>query len=551
LMVSLIRYLVPSGKEDGTARELREDDEDEDVFGQVVGQVVDAVIRNGRVEAWVMRSSPLDRWRQMKHSRQMQRDADERVAAAPAPANKVRLPERFEELRLLSSTADARLFSSTGDAGLYSKLESGGTFNIAEKVLPLADDLKRLSTAKYLLNVPANLLALGAVVLLGGEFALIAAVPDDNAVLLSVQVVTGLLAGGGAVILLATSFLVRGMSLAPAHDNGVELSTVVVEGAPVVGVCNGVYHPAPDDHPADGKPFYCNQHGATIGWWDESSPPPCDDPWMTAADERAAEERAAEERAADEETAATKAATRPLDSQAKAKWLKIYAHLWIRGTASQWAVIPPLIRRCPSALIREVRKRQRIAMTWRGLANAALNAELGVFSWQPLVDRLLSFMPPAQNTGESFAAALTCREHKMLTRVRLAALAARPEGAFWSILELVAELAPHQPGRCARLPVAQATFCHTLSPSLRAEASHHRPRPMTAAARAEWRKLSWEQKILMEACGGGPRVGPSRAVDGISPSATTVEPSVEAEEPQNFDAVSEPVAEAIFKALSA
>jgi hypothetical protein len=122
------------------------------------------------------------------------------------------------------------------DAGLYSKLESGGTFNIAEKVLPLADDLKRLSTAKYLLNVPANLLALGAVVLLGGEFALIAAVPDDNAVLLSVQVVTGLLAGGGAVILLATSFLVRGMSLAPAHDNGVELSTVVVEGAPVVGV---------------------------------------------------------------------------------------------------------------------------------------------------------------------------------------------------------------------------------------------------------------------------------------------------------------------------
>jgi hypothetical protein len=74
---------------------------------------------------------------------------------------------------------------------------------------------------------------------------------------------------------------------------------------------------------------------------------------------------------------------------------------------------------------------------------------------------------------------------------------------------------------------------------------------MTAAARAEWRKLSWEQKILTEACGEGPRVGPSRAVDGISPSATTVEPSVEVEEPQNFDAVSEPVAEAIFKALSA
>ena len=141
-------------------------------------------------------------------------DADERVAAAPADV--VRLPERFEELQLFSSTADASLLSAPEDAsllsapedaGLYSKLESGGAFNIAEKVLPLADDLKRLSTAKYLLNVPANLLALGAVVLLGGEFALITAVPDDNAALLGVQVVTGLLAGGGAVVLLASSFL--------------------------------------------------------------------------------------------------------------------------------------------------------------------------------------------------------------------------------------------------------------------------------------------------------------------------------------------------------
>ena len=94
-------------------------------------------------------------------------------------------------------------------------------------------------------------------------------------------------------------------------------------------------------------------------------------------------------------------------------------------------------------------------MTWRGLADAALHAESGVFSWQPdeLFHRILSFMPPAQNPDESFAAAHTCRQHKMLTRVRLAALAARPEGAFWSILELVAELPP-KAGRCARLPVA-------------------------------------------------------------------------------------------------
>ena len=460
-MISLIRYLVPSGKEDGAARELREDDEDDDPV-HVFGQVVDAVIRNGCVEARVMpgiNSSPLDRWRQMKSSRQMQRVADERVAAA---------------------------FSDT---------------------LPLADDLKRLSTARYLLNVQANILALGAVVLLGGEFALIAAMPDDNPVLLSVQVVTGLLAGGGAVILLATSFLVRGMSLAPAHDNGVELSTVVVEGA-VVGECNGVYHPSPDDHPADGQPFYCNQHGATIGWSDASSPPPrwipCDASWMTAADERAADERAADERAADEcvlveravderaaderaaderaaderaaderaaderaadaekaETKATRKARVLAEGEAKTKWLRFYAHYWsrnesaIRGPASQWAVFPRLICRCSSDLIREVRKSQRITMTWRGLADAALHAESGVFSWQPdeLFHRILSFMPPAQNPDESFAAAHTCRQHKMLTRVRLAALAARPEGAFWSILELVAELPP-KAGRCARLPVA-------------------------------------------------------------------------------------------------
>jgi hypothetical protein len=419
-MVSLIRYLVPSGKEDGTARELREDDEDddpvhvfgqvvdavirngcvearvmpginsspldrwrqmkssrqmqrvadeaaqacaqtaaqtvalaeavrglslavahdEDVFGQVVGQVVDAVIRNGCVEAWVMRSSPLDRLQQKKSSRQMTRakaagwpteellkvgciyqalamrldaanskvtdsgpeerhspqagdldldldlgfpdtpnktpreprsdvlkwlereelmnelmndedwaqtpgktpgssprgerpprktdflsppgservslaqapgtrstgsatdtlttapapplrlgdaleqlqlqmamtatkavgpyaaapDADERVAAAPA--DEVRLPERFEELQLFSSTADASLLSAPEDAsllsapedaGLYSKLESGGAFNIAEKVLPLANDLKRLSTARYFFSLRARI----------------------------------------------------------------------------------------------------------------------------------------------------------------------------------------------------------------------------------------------------------------------------------------------------------------------------------------------------------------------------------------------------------
>ena len=156
-MVSLIRYLVPSGKEDGTARELREDDEDDDPV-HVFGQVVDAVIRNGRVEARVMpgiNSSPLDRWRQMKSSRQMQRVADEAAQACAQTAAQ--------------------------------------TAALAEAV--------------------------------------------------------------------------RGLSLAAAHDDGADLSTVVVEGAGL-GVCNGIYHPAPNDHQANGKPFFRNEHGTTIGWQD-------------------------------------------------------------------------------------------------------------------------------------------------------------------------------------------------------------------------------------------------------------------------------------------
>merc|ERR1711918_188304 len=97
--------------------------------------------------------------------------------------------------------------SGAEEAGVFSKLEAAGAFSSAEKLLPLADDLKLLSTAEYLLNVPANLLAIGAVAPLGGEFALITAVPDDSTALVAVQLVTGLLAGGGAVVLLAVSFL--------------------------------------------------------------------------------------------------------------------------------------------------------------------------------------------------------------------------------------------------------------------------------------------------------------------------------------------------------
>ena len=73
----------------------------------------------------------------------------------------MRLPERFEELQLLSSTADASLLSAPEDAGLYSKLESGGAFDIAEKVLPLANDPKRLSTARYFFSLRARIVPNG------------------------------------------------------------------------------------------------------------------------------------------------------------------------------------------------------------------------------------------------------------------------------------------------------------------------------------------------------------------------------------------------------
>ena len=119
----------------------------------------------------------------------------------------IRLLERIEELRVLSSVADAGLLSGAEEAGVFSKLEAAGAFSTAEKLLPLADDLKLLSTAEYLINVPSNVLAIGALALLGGEFALITAVPDDNAALLAIQAITALGAGAGAVILLATSFL--------------------------------------------------------------------------------------------------------------------------------------------------------------------------------------------------------------------------------------------------------------------------------------------------------------------------------------------------------
>ena len=82
----------------------------------------------------------------------------------------VRLLERIEALRVLSQVSEAGLLSSAEEAGLFSKLESAGAFSTAEKLLPLADDLKLLSTAEALLNFPSsNLFGLAAIRLIGGK----------------------------------------------------------------------------------------------------------------------------------------------------------------------------------------------------------------------------------------------------------------------------------------------------------------------------------------------------------------------------------------------
>jgi len=119
----------------------------------------------------------------------------------------IKLLERIEELRLLTTLSDAGLLSAAEEQGVFSKLEAAGAFSTAEKLLPLADDLKLLSTAEYLLNVPSNTLVIAAVAILAGEFGLITVVPDDNVALVAVQAATGVAAGAAAVVLFGTAFL--------------------------------------------------------------------------------------------------------------------------------------------------------------------------------------------------------------------------------------------------------------------------------------------------------------------------------------------------------
>ena len=60
------------------------------------------------------------------------------------------------------------MLSGAEEAGLFSKLERAGAFSSAEKLLPIADDLKLLSTAEKLLEIPSFALVVGAGGLVGG-----------------------------------------------------------------------------------------------------------------------------------------------------------------------------------------------------------------------------------------------------------------------------------------------------------------------------------------------------------------------------------------------
>ena len=104
------------------------------------------------------------------------------------PKAPVKLLERVEELRVLTALSEAGLLAAAEDAQVFSKLESIGAFSKIEGLLPLADDLKLLSTLENLLNVEAGyLFSLGAVLLIG-EVGLIAVVPDDSGLLIGLQV---------------------------------------------------------------------------------------------------------------------------------------------------------------------------------------------------------------------------------------------------------------------------------------------------------------------------------------------------------------------------
>merc|ERR1712228_107186 len=119
----------------------------------------------------------------------------------------IKLLSRLDDLELLTALSEAGLLSAAENAGVFSKLEAAGAFSTAEKLLPLADQLKLLSTAEKLINVESSILTTAAAALLIGEIGLLAVVPDDNQALVALQVATGLLAGLASVTLFSAASL--------------------------------------------------------------------------------------------------------------------------------------------------------------------------------------------------------------------------------------------------------------------------------------------------------------------------------------------------------
>jgi hypothetical protein len=127
-----------------------------------------------------------------------------REIAQPKPP--LKLLSRVQELRVLTTLADAGLLSKAQEAGVFSKLEEAGAFGLIEKTLPIIDKLGVLGGLEGALYVPANLQVFAALALLGGETGLILLIPDDNVALVAIQALTALVAGGGAVTLLASAY---------------------------------------------------------------------------------------------------------------------------------------------------------------------------------------------------------------------------------------------------------------------------------------------------------------------------------------------------------
>lgn len=121
-------------------------------------------------------------------------------------------------------------------SGLFSTLESSGAFSTIEKLLPIgatpggargrrpqsatanvwlpvglgcaADKVGLLSLTETLVNVPAAVLFLAGVGVLGGEAFIITQVPDDTTALLVAQAVSAVLAGGIGVTLVGLAYVV-------------------------------------------------------------------------------------------------------------------------------------------------------------------------------------------------------------------------------------------------------------------------------------------------------------------------------------------------------